>query len=231
MEYLQRSYIHTRGRNGYLKRQPGNFSNIPKFYTFLLIYENLMLALWKNVKLTYFLPLILSACEPAVLSVNNVELCDYFTRDGVCREPSPLNKKYSVDIPNAKKPNTWEELGNYLYFHARETPGFVLRMNRRMSPEERKQIQETYFAMYEFAGVKGKMEGFEIGEDWIGSFNYLGSMVKEKQKKENRLGQYPYETSVFPTDLEFTWSAKGIKGSTKTKIDFVYHVLPPEKTP
>lgn len=190
-----------------------------------------MLALWKNVKLISLSLLVFAACEPTVLSVSNVELCDYFTRDGVCREPSPLNKKYSVDIPNAKKPNTWEELGNYLYFHARETPGFVLRMNRRMSPEERKQIQETYFAMYEFAGVKGKMEGFEIGEDWIGSFNYLGSMVKEKQKKENRLGQYPYETSIFPTDLEFTWSAKGIKGSTKTKIDFVYHVLPAEKNP
>ncbi|TGJ98554.1 hypothetical protein EHQ53_02195 [Leptospira langatensis] len=190
-----------------------------------------MLPLWKNAKQTiFFLSLSVTfACEPTVLSVSKVELCDYFTRDGACKEPTVLNKKYSVDIPNAKKPQTWEDLGNYLYFHARETPGFILRMNRKMSPEERKNIKETYFAMYEFSGVRGKMEGFEMGEDWIGSFNYLGSMVKEKQKVENRLGQYPYETSLFPTDLEFTWSAKGFSGSTKTRIDFVYHVLPADK--
>ncbi|TGK56945.1 hypothetical protein EHQ27_11245 [Leptospira wolffii] len=181
---------------------------------------------WKNADKILF-ALLLSACQPANLAVEKVELCDYFTRDGVCREPSPLNKKYSVEIPNDKKPQTWEDLANYLYFHARETPGFILRMNRKFSPEERSQIRETYFAMYEFSGVRGKMEGFEIGEDWIGSFNYLGSMIKEKQKKENRLKLYPYETSLFPSDLEFNWTAKGISGSTKTKIDFVYHVSPP----
>lgn len=187
-----------------------------------------MLLHWKNVKriLPILTAILLASCEPTVLSVDKTELCDYFTRDGVCREPSPLNKKYSVSIPNDKKPQTWEDLGNYLYFHARETPGFILRMNRKFTPEERSQIRESYFAMYEFSGVRGKMEGFEIGEDWIGSFNYLGSMIKEKQKKENRLKLYPYETSLFPSELQFTWSAKGISGNLKTKIDFTYTVLP-----
>ncbi|EPG75629.1 hypothetical protein LEP1GSC058_2127 [Leptospira fainei serovar Hurstbridge str. BUT 6] len=182
---------------------------------------------WKNVKfLTLFI--FLATCEPAPLRVESIELCDYFTRHGNCEEPTPLNRKYEVKIPNNKKPLTWEDLGNYLYFHARETPGFVLRMNRKFTPEEQKGIRESYAAIYEFAGDRGKMEGFEMGENWIGSFNYLGSMIKAKQKKENRLKLYPYETTLFPADLEFSWTSPWFKGSTKTRIDFVYSVLPPE---
>lgn len=171
---------------------------------------------------------VLNCCEPSALQIGSVELCDYFTRNGNCEEPVAKNKKYEVKIPNNKRPQTWEDLANYLYFHARETPGFVIRANRNFTPEEKKRLKESYFAMYDFAGERGKMEGLEIGENWVGSFNYLGSMIKEKLKKENRLKQYPYESGLFPADLEFSWSSALFSGTLKTRIDFVYNVLPPE---
>ncbi|PJZ68389.1 hypothetical protein CH373_05830 [Leptospira perolatii] len=187
-----------------------------------------MYNLWKSVSFVLLSILFLN-CEPGQLAIDKVELCDYFTRDGVCREATEINKKYQIEIPNQKKPQTWEDLSNYLYFHARETPGFILRTNRKFTPEEKKELKESYFAMYDFAGERGKMEGLEMGEDWIGSFNYLGTMIKQKQKKENKLKSFPYETSLFPANLEFFWSSKLFTGSTKTKINLTYRVLPPEK--
>ncbi|AOP34335.1 hypothetical protein A0128_11030 [Leptospira tipperaryensis] len=168
-------------------------------------------------------------CAPSKLEIVSITLCDHFNRAGECLEPVEKNHHYKVEIPNVKKPDTWEKFANYLYFHARETPGFILRFNRKFLPSEAKAIKDSYFATMNLSGTVERMEGFEMGEDWIGSFQYLGSMIKDKLKKENRLGSFPYTNTIFPAEVEFKFNSSLFEGEEKTKINLSFTVLPPEK--
>ncbi|ASV10579.1 Uncharacterized protein XB16_2118 [Leptospira santarosai] len=169
------------------------------------------------------------ACSPVQLEIASVTLCDHFNRVGECLEPVEKNHHYKVEIPHVKKPDTWEKFANYLYFHARETPGFLVRFNRKLTPSESRAIRDSYYATMSLSGTVERMEGFEMGEDWIGSFQYLGSIIKDKLKKENRLGSYPYTNMVFPAEVEFRFDSSLFEGGEKTKINVSYTVLPPEK--
>ncbi|XDD48894.1 hypothetical protein AB3N59_10615 [Leptospira sp. WS92.C1] len=182
-----------------------------------------------NIPFFLIFGMVLGACSPSKLEITSITLCDHFNRTGECLEPVEKNHHYKVEIPNIKKPDTWEKLANYLYFHARETPGFVIRFNRKLTPSESKAIQDSYFATMSLSGTVERMEGFEIGDDWIGSFQYLGSMIKDKLKKENRLGSYPYTNTIFPAEVEFKFNSSLFEGAEKTKINLSYTVLPPEK--
>ncbi|TGM99203.1 complement regulator-acquiring protein LcpA [Leptospira yasudae] len=169
------------------------------------------------------------ACAPSVLEITTITLCDHFNRTGECLEPVEKNHHYKVEIPNNRKPDTWEKFANYLYFHARETPGFIVRFNRKLTPSESKAIKDSYYATMSLSGTVERMEGFEMGEDWVGSFQYLGSMIKDKLKKENRLGSFPYTNTIFPAEVEFRFNSSLFEGSEKTKINLSFTVLPPEK--
>ncbi|WP_078125376.1 complement regulator-acquiring protein LcpA [Leptospira alexanderi] len=177
----------------------------------------------------FYLLSFLGACVPVQLEIASVTLCDHFNRTGECLEPVEKDHHYKVEIPHIKKPDTWEKFANYLYFHARETPGFLIRFNRKLTPSESRAIQDSYYATMNFSGTVERMEGFEMGEDWIGSFQYLGSIIKDKLKKENRLGSYPYTNMIFPAEVEFKFSSSLFEGVEKTKINLSYIVLPPEK--
>ncbi|TGL76941.1 complement regulator-acquiring protein LcpA [Leptospira yasudae] len=169
------------------------------------------------------------ACAPSALEITTITLCDHFNRTGECLEPVEKNHHYKVEIPNNRKPDTWEKFANYLYFHARETPGFIVRFNRKLTPSESKAIKDSYYATMSLSGTVERMEGFEMGEDWVGSFQYLGSMIKDKLKKENRLGSFPYTNTIFPAEVEFRFNSSLFEGSEKTKINLSFTVLPPEK--
>lgn len=90
-------------------------------------------------------------------------------------------------------------------------------------------IKDSYYATMSFSGTVERMEGFEMGEDWVGSFQYLGSIIKEKLKKENRLSSFPYTNSIFPAEVEFRFNSSLFEGEEKTKINLSFIVLPPEK--
>ncbi|MCG6168240.1 hypothetical protein LFX25_10425 [Leptospira sp. FAT2] len=171
----------------------------------------------------------IGACAPSALEITTITLCDHFNRTGECLEPVEKNHHYKVEIPNNRKPDTWEKFANYLYFHARETPGFIVRFNRKLTPSESKAIKDSYYATMSLSGTVERMEGFEMGEDWVGSFQYLGSMIKDKLKKENRLGSFPYTNTIFPAEVEFRFNSSLFEGSEKTKINLSFTVLPPEK--
>ncbi|WP_426620691.1 complement regulator-acquiring protein LcpA [Leptospira interrogans serovar Hebdomadis] len=177
--------------------------------------------------LVYFL--LFGCCAPSRLEIVSVILCDHFNRVGECLEPVEKNHHYKIEIPNHKKTDTWEKFSNYLYFHARETPGFLIRFNRKLTPSESKMIKDSYYATMSFSGTVERMEGFEMGEDWVGSFQYLGSIIKEKLKKENRFSSFPYTNSIFPAEVEFRFNSSLFEGEEKTKINLSFIVLPPEK--
>lgn len=168
-------------------------------------------------------------CYPSRLEVATFTLCDHFNRAGECLEPAEKNRHYKVEIPNNRKPDTWEKFANYLYFHARETPGFIVRFNRKLTPSEAKTIKDSYYATVSLSGSVERMEGFEMGDDWVGSFQYLGSMIKDKLKKENRLSSFPYTNTLFPAEVEFRFNSSLFEGGEKTKINLSFTVLPPEK--
>lgn len=137
-------------------------------------------------------------CAPVQLEITSVALCDHFNRLGECLEPVEKDHHYKVEIPHVKKPDTWEKFANYLYFHARETPGFLIRFNRKLTPSESRAIRDSYYATMSLSGTVERMEGFEMGEDWIGSFQYLGSIIKDKLKKETVSVLIPIRIWSFP---------------------------------
>jgi hypothetical protein len=169
----------------------------------------------------------ITACAPnqsIALTVTNIELCDNFDSHVNCTEPKPKSGVVLIKgtILGKEKLN-WENFANYLYFTARETPGFVITFSRPFTNEERKSLETNYSAYLTLDGIREKMEGFEIGENKIASFHYLGAILKEvkRHKKEekqptnlNSLGtlllQFEYrlpngESSSLQRELNLSW--------------------------
>jgi len=161
----------------------------------------------------------LIACQKEQLIIKEIQLCEYFTSDGNCKQPLNVNHTYEIKIPKSKKIDTWETLSNYLYFHSRETPGFIIKFNRKFTLSELEIIKKSYKSYYEFSGYKGKVEGVEFGEDWIGSFQYLGSIIKDRQKERNELKNYISISNMFPAKLKFEFYSDLFSSKTETEIN------------
>ncbi|MBE7410891.1 MAG: hypothetical protein L6Q54_04245 [Leptospiraceae bacterium] len=159
--------------------------------------------------------------QPKELNIQEVILCDNFRSDGTCLEKKEKNHTYEILIPATQKIDSWEKLGNFLYFHARETPGFLLKFNRRFTVSEKIRLKNSYRSIFRFSGIEGKVEGLEIGDDWIGSFQYLGSMLKERQRALKLEKSYPDLKTLFPADLKYTYKSELFTGEIETKISLV----------
>ncbi|HMV45686.1 MAG TPA: hypothetical protein PK079_19290 [Leptospiraceae bacterium] len=173
---------------------------------------------FKLIVLTYYC-LVLYNCKPQELKIENIELCENFASDGVCREKLDNSHTYEIKINKNKKYETWEALSNYMYFHSRQTPGFIVRFNRKFTLTERETLHKTYKAKYEFYGSSGIVEGFEIGDDWIGSFQYLGSIVKDRQRHFKEEKNFPYLETVFPASIRFSFDSALAKGQAAVEVN------------
>ncbi|MCE9500396.1 MAG: hypothetical protein K8R21_07855 [Leptospira sp.] len=158
---------------------------------------------------------------PAELKVKEIILCDNFNSKGECTEKKEPGHTYTVTIPKERKVDTWEKLANYLYFHARETPGFLITFNRKLTLTEQKKIKDTYKASFNFGGTTGHVEGFESGENWVGSFQYLGSMIKDRQRERKLEKTFPFPNSLFPVELKYSYTSGIISGEISTKINLI----------
>ncbi|MBK8394482.1 MAG: hypothetical protein IPL26_04450 [Leptospiraceae bacterium] len=172
-----------------------------------------------NKMIYLFLFLIANNCNPPELKLNTIELCENFSSEGICKENLDKEHTYTIDVKRAKKFETWDSFANYIYFHSRQTPGFIIRFNRKFTMTEKDLIKKTYKAKYEFYGSSGHVEGMEIGEDWIGSFQYLGSIVKERQKQFKEEKNFPYMETIFPATIMFEFDSALAKGAISTKVD------------
>ncbi|HMV78179.1 MAG TPA: hypothetical protein PK453_08435 [Leptospiraceae bacterium] len=163
-------------------------------------------------------------CQNSPLTVKSMELCEYFTSDGICRTVLNKNHVYEIKIPKNKKLDNWDIFSNYLYFTARQTPGFIVRLNRNVGLKESKEFRESYTAHYDFSGIKGRMEGIEFGDSWIGSFQYLGSMLKDRQRHLRLERNYPNLTTLPPLKLSFkvSSSAGNISEDMEIALKAVY---------
>ncbi len=158
-------------------------------------------------------------CKQEDLKIKKIELCEYFNSSGECKKELSEFHTYNFVIKE-KKITTWEELANSMYFHSRETPGFIIRFNRSFTAEEKIDFKRKYNAEYSFSSVEGKMEGFEIGENWIGSFQYLGSIIKQRQKKFKLL-EKKISKNLFPADLNMKFQINEFEGEIKTNINLI----------
>ena len=158
-------------------------------------------------------------CNPPELKITSIELCENFNSEGICREPLQKAHTYNLTIVRSKKFETWESLSNYMYFHSRQTPGFIVRFNRKFTLTEKEILHKTYKANYSFYGSSGHVEGLDIGEDWIGSFQYLGSVIKDRQRLFKEEKNYPKIELLFPANLKFTFESGLAKGDITTELN------------
>ncbi|MDX1957098.1 MAG: hypothetical protein SFU98_00900 [Leptospiraceae bacterium] len=169
--------------------------------------------------LLYFCLAIIFGCKPSQLKIDSVELCGNFTSEGVCKEALNKEHLYEIKVARDRRFDTWDALSNYLYFKSRETPGFLIRFNRKFTITEQKELKRTYQAYYEFSGSRGIMEGVEFGENWIGSFQYLGSILKQRQNEKKESGYFPNLGNVFPNKLNMNYYSEYGTGKISTDIN------------
>ena len=166
---------------------------------------------------------VLLSCEkeiPKELTIKHIELCDNFDANVNCIEPKLKNGIVKLKPTVSKKEiQTWENFSNYLYFTARETPGFVVTFSRQLTESEKKLFSTHYAAYLSLDGVREKMEGFEIGKDKIASFHYLGSLLKEVKREKKIAMKKPNldENGHLLLQFEFTLP-NGMSSSLQREI-------------
>lgn len=158
-------------------------------------------------------------CKPEELKITKIELCEYFNSSGDCKKELLDIHTYKISVKE-KKLTTWKDLSNYMYFDSRETPGFIIRFNRNFTEEEKLNFKKNFIPIYNFLSDEEKMEGIEIGKNWIGSFQYLGSIIKQRQKKINLL-EKKISNDLFPAELNMKFELDEFQGEIKTKLDLI----------
>ncbi|WP_135354866.1 hypothetical protein [Leptospira kobayashii] len=175
----------------------------------------------------FFLPSLvwfLIGCNPEVSKENRITnqlLCDNFDSKVFCIEPK--EKIGTVLIPRTetkREERSWEDFSNYLYFKVRETPGFLLTFERNFTQEERSSIRKEYVAYIGLNGVRERMEGFELGENTIASFHYLGALLKEEKRHTGEAKKKVNLGKGLSLVLEFEYQLpKDKKGQLVREID------------
>lgn len=115
------------------------------------------------------------------------QFCDNFDSQLSCTEPKTEFDTVYLDRSTFKKENpTWEDFCNFLYFTARETPGFQIKFSEPLRSEDRAKFKGKYEAKLSWKNSTEEMEGFGINESAVVSFHYLGTLMKEEFRKQKR---------------------------------------------
>jgi hypothetical protein len=145
--------------------------------------------------------------------------------EGLCTEKAAQESVYSYSIHKDKKIDTWEKLSVYSYFKTKETPGVFLKFNRKLTVTERKQLKETLVIYYEFSTSRGKVEGVELGDDWLFVFQYFGDILKLYTKEIGEQDSFPKPEKLFPAKLKFFIESKLFKTEMESTIDIKLDIV------
>ncbi len=189
------------------------------FASLRLCVKNLFLSSVSVVAFLYFG----MSCRPAIPAVDNISLCDDMGADK-CASPMEPVRTYTFAAPENKK-SSWFDLGYYMYFHSRQTPGMLVKFNRSLDSRELAILKESLHCNYRLEKdgkyLSGHLEGKRIDPDassfWC--FDYLGSMLVKFQKLHGDVRKKP-EKSFFPVrlTLEFDSRLPGFKGEILSTI-------------
>jgi len=140
-----------------------------------------------------------------------MSFCDNY-RDGRCTEAVGRVRRYTIDPPASKR-DSWYDLGYFMYFHSRETPGIRIDLNHTLNNDDLEILRESLVCRYRFGSgekaISGRLEGVRIDPDGGGfwCFDYLGSMIVNYHKKQKAERNIP-DPSFFPVELEFSFSSR-----------------------
>lgn len=140
------------------------------------------------------------------LKANDIEFCDLWNRSGVCQE-AWNGKGIIYEIPKEKwnEMDSGKELSHYLYFVSKETPGILLKWNRRLSTAEKEQYKKSCQAEYIWNNeYTGHMEGNDWGDNYLGYFQYLGSILEKEMKIRSIWEEKPNLKNFQNVPIEFT---------------------------
>lgn len=167
--------------------------------------------------------LLLGYCHYFIdLTIDKMYFCDQYKNETCLLSFENAQRTYRPQIPKSKT-NSWYDLGYYMYFHTRQTPGLKINFSRALTDDELKTLKKSLLC--EFVLTKGKiqkkthMEGKRITKEGFWCFDYLGSNLVEFMKSQDKHQQIP-EKTFFPIQLgiHFSSALHQINGQNTTKL-------------
>lgn len=139
------------------------------------------------------------------------QFCDNFNESLACTELKTENDLVFLERAKFKKENpTYEDFGNFLYFTARETPGFRLEFSKSWNGTERELFRSQYNAYLVYGSAKERMEGNVYQPNVVVSFHYLGALLKE-EFRHSGIAKNPFQIEdLGPIGLTYIVEVPGL---------------------
>ena len=163
----------------------------------------------------------ITSCNMQELKIESVIPCESADENGVCEKILNVKKEYSLSIPKDSKTDNMNQLSNYLYFKNRLSSGFVIKFNRPFLFEELEEIKSTFKVYYNFSGTTGKLENIEIGNDFIYSYVYLGTILKEKNKERKEESKNIGKSLILQFPGNFNYKSSQFNGDININQDII----------
>ncbi|XDD55799.1 hypothetical protein AB3N62_08365 [Leptospira sp. WS4.C2] len=146
------------------------------------------------------------------------QFCDNFNEPLDCTEPKTESDIVFLDQNLFKKENpTFEDFGNFLYFTARETPGFRLVLTKPYNGLEKQSFRSAYVAYLKYGNSTERMEGNLFQNKIVVSFHYLGALLKEEFRHKG-IDKSPFQLETLgPILLEYKVVVPGMEPITKQR--------------
>jgi len=162
---------------------------------------------------------VLLSCQACKreMAVSSASICDDFSENS-CKLGAPAGGLYKFVLPG-EKTESWFDLGYFMYFHARQTPGMRVEFTQPW-PEGAEAEKHCSFALRRGEqAVEGHLEGMRWDEDRKGfwCFDYLGSMLIQFHKKFGSVRSKP-EMSFFPVRLSMQWHGGPVRAEVTEEI-------------
>ncbi|WP_226992919.1 hypothetical protein [Leptospira biflexa] len=151
-------------------------------------------------------------------NTNPFQFCDNFNDRLDCTEPKTENDLVLLDRSKWKKDNpNYEDFGNYLYFTARETPGFRLVLSKPWNGVGSDAFKNQYIAYLQYGNSKERMEGNQFNPNAVVSFHYLGALLKEEFRHLG-IDSKPFQLEALgPISLNYLVNVPGMEPISKQR--------------
>ncbi|TGL91003.1 hypothetical protein EHQ68_03520 [Leptospira congkakensis] len=160
----------------------------------------------------------LSICNCSKTTADPFQFCDNFNEPLDCTEPKTEKDIVYLDKNLFKKENpSYEDFGNFLYFTARETPGFRLVLSKPYNGLGKEAFRSGYVAYLIYGNSSERMEGNLFQNNVVVSFHYLGALLKEEFRHKG-IEKLPFQLEVLgPISLEYKVVVPGMDMITKQR--------------
>lgn len=186
--------------------------------------KGLNISILKNTfKIFYVVSLVtgmgLTLLNCSRTTTDTFQFCDNFNEPLDCTEPKTEKDVISLDKKSFKKENpSYEDFGNFLYFTARETPGFRLVLAKPYNGLGKEVFRSGYVAYLKYENSSERMEGNLFQNNIVVSFHYLGALLKEEFRHKG-IDKSPFRLEdLGPISLEYKVMVPGMEPIIKQRI-------------